>query len=101
MLLIKTPGRSGWYSESVAGFDMEASPAGKGVPFGEKEHVMADIDRPPGNRDYFSLRESQERRLAAGAGDCAVRSVHLRMADRYAALVREEMVLAVSAREAG
>ena len=60
---------------------------------------MIEAIKPPGNRDYFTRRESQERRLAAGAGDCAVRSVHLRMAERYAALVRDDMIVTVAVRE--
>jgi len=50
---------------------------------------MADKVGPPGNREYFTRRESQERSLAARAADRAVRCVHLHMADRYAALARE------------
>ena len=51
---------------------------------------MAEITGPPGNREYFARRESQERSLAARAADRAVRCAHLRMADHYAALAREQ-----------
>lgn len=56
---------------------------------------MAEPVRPPGNTGYFSRRESQERSLAARAIDRAVRYAHLGMAERYAALAREERILTV------
>jgi len=55
---------------------------------------MDQIHGPPGNQDYFRRRESQERWLAAHAGDRAARCVHLRMAERYASLIREESLVA-------
>ena len=55
---------------------------------------MAEFVRPPGN-EYFTRRESQERRLADRAIDRAVRCAHLRMAEHYAVLAREELVVAV------
>ncbi len=57
--------------------------------------MTENLMRPPGNRDYFTWREMQERRLAANAGDRAVQLVHLRMAEHYARMVREEPVIAV------
>jgi hypothetical protein len=54
---------------------------------------MAEPVRPPGSNAYFTRRESQERTLAEGALDRAVRCAHLRMAERYAVLAREEVVL--------
>jgi hypothetical protein len=66
----------------------------KGVPPGEdKEHVMTKAVKPPGSRAYFTHRESQERSMAEGAIDRAVRCAHLRMAERYAVLAREEIVV--------
>lgn len=56
---------------------------------------MAEPVRPPGNAGYFTRRETQERSLAASAIDRAVRCAHLRMAERYAALAREEGILTV------
>lgn len=52
-------------------------------------HVM-----PPGNTDYFTRRETQERSLAAQAVDRAVRCAHLSMAERYAVLARETVIIA-------
>jgi hypothetical protein len=57
-----------------------------------QEHMMIDRQPDSGNRAYFARRESQERRLAAAASDCAARSVHLHMADRYAALLHATTV---------
>ncbi|MGN6270384.1 MAG: hypothetical protein ACTHM0_10895 [Sphingomonas sp.] len=54
---------------------------------------MTESVRPPGSRAYFTRRESQERSLADRAIDRAVRCAHLRMAERYAALAREEIVV--------
>jgi hypothetical protein len=68
--------------------------AAKGVFFGRKEHVMAEHVRPPGNNAYFARRETQERSLAAQAVDRAVRCAHLSMAERYAALARETVIVA-------
>ncbi|HEU4961019.1 MAG TPA: hypothetical protein VFT56_11475 [Sphingomonas sp.] len=59
---------------------------------------MADIMGPPGNQEYFTRRESQERNLAALAVDRAVRCAHLRMADHYAALVREQERVMITVR---
>lgn len=55
---------------------------------------MVEPVRPPGN-GYFTRRESQERRLADRAIDRAVRCAHLNMAERYAVLAREEIVVTV------
>lgn len=51
---------------------------------------MTDTIKPPGSVDYFSRREAQERRLAEQARDCSARRAHLAMADRYAALAKEQ-----------
>ena len=59
----------------------------------EKEHVVSEAVKPPGSNAYFTRRESQERRMADRAIDRAVRCAHLSMAERYAALAREEMVV--------
>ena len=55
---------------------------------------MAEFVRPPGN-GYFTRRESQERRLADRAIDRAVRCAHLSMAEHYAVLAREELIVTV------
>lgn len=55
---------------------------------------MAEYVRPPGSNAYFTRRETQERNLAAQAVDRAVRCAHLSMAERYAALARETVVVA-------
>ena len=54
---------------------------------------MTESVRPPGSHAYFTRRESQERSLAEGAIDRAVRCAHLRMAERYAVLAREETIV--------
>lgn len=56
---------------------------------------MTQSKLPAGSSDYFSRRESQERTLAARAVDRAVRCAHLAMADRYAALRRDEARLII------
>lgn len=58
---------------------------------------MAETAMPPGRDAYFTRRESQERALAARANDRAVRCAHLHMAQRYAALAREEPVIRIPA----
>lgn len=56
---------------------------------------MAEPVKPPGTA-YFTRRESQERGMAERAIDRAVRSAHLNMAERYALLAREEIIVTVS-----
>ena len=56
---------------------------------------MIQSKSPPGSSDYFTRRESQERTLAALAVDRAVKCAHLAMADRYAALSRDEARLII------
>ena len=57
---------------------------------------MTEAVKPPGSRAYFTRRESQERRMADRAIDRAVRCAHLSMAERYAVLAREDMVMVVA-----
>ena len=40
---------------------------------------------------YYSRREADERALAAHTRNDAVRSIHLRLADKYCELARREM----------
>lgn len=54
---------------------------------------MAEHSRLPGNNDYFTHRETQERSMAAQAIDRAVKFAHLSMAERYAALARETLII--------
>lgn len=54
---------------------------------------MVDIAHLPGNATYYRHRESQERARAASAADRAVRSAHLAMAKRYAALVEADIIV--------
>jgi len=54
---------------------------------------MAEHVRPPGNTAYFERRETQERGMAERAVDRAVRCAHLSMAERYAVLARETLII--------
>jgi hypothetical protein len=57
---------------------------------------MAEQIESAGNLAYFAWREAQERQLAAGAIDRAARCIHLTMAERYAALAREETAAGIT-----
>jgi len=57
---------------------------------------MIEVRTPPGRSDYLARRESQERMLADRSADRAVRCAHLAMANRYAALIREETLIIVT-----
>ena len=46
---------------------------------------MSDLNSP----QYYLRREQQERALAAGAISPAIGTIHLELAERYAALARE------------
>jgi hypothetical protein len=54
---------------------------------------MTEAVKPPGSTGYFTRRESQERSMADRAVDRAVRCAHLSMAERYAVLAREDIVV--------
>lgn len=56
---------------------------------------MTEAVKPSGSIAYFTRRESQERSMAARAVDRAVRCAHLNMAERYARLAREDLVMTV------
>lgn len=45
-----------------------------------------DLTRSP---HYYAARATEERRLAMAAKDRAVRAIHLEMAERYDALVKD------------
>lgn len=50
---------------------------------------MGDVG-PPRDQDYFTARESQERRLADRATDRSARRIHLILAARYATLTQDQ-----------
>ena len=63
----------------------------------EGSTVMSD----PNDFEHYKSREQQERALTAAAVDPAVRAVHLEMAERYAALVREAAPVRLVAAHSG
>lgn len=44
------------------------------------------------DRDYYRMREQQERERAERSDDTPARRVHLEMAERYSAMLREALV---------
>jgi hypothetical protein len=49
---------------------------------------MPQDPNPSRNPDYYSVRSTEERRLAMATTDAKARAIHLEMAERYAALAR-------------
>ena len=47
--------------------------------------------------EYYRRRERQERENAERSDDCAARRVHLEMADRYSAMLRDISMIPAAA----